>query len=38
METTSEIGIFVLLYKHLVIYAEVAVRDYWYETFFLICE
>ena len=34
METTPEIGIFMLLYKHILIYADVAVRDYWYEIFF----
>ena len=35
METTSVIEIFVLIYKHMVIYAEVRVRDYWYEIIFL---
>ena len=35
METISEIGIFVLFYKHVVICAEVTVRDYWYEIIFL---
>ena len=36
METTSEIGIIVLLYKHVVIYADVIVRDYWYEIIFFL--
>ena len=35
METTSEIEILVLLYKHIVIYATATVRNYWYEIFFL---
>ena len=35
METTSEIGIFVLLYRNIVIYAEARVRNCWYEIIFL---